>query len=83
VESSKLGAKRKSGSETAAACYQRAVECEKRAREVVFYSSQAELLEIASRWKHLARSYELVEGLERVLIEVAKQLPKDEPANDN
>jgi hypothetical protein len=51
--------------------------------DVVFYSSQAELLEIASRWKHLARSYELVEGLQRVLVAAAKQLPKNEPANDN
>ena len=79
--------KRKAGSETTA-CYQRAVDCEKRARQVVFYSSQAELLEIASRWKHLAKSYELVEGLERVLVQVAKQLPekqppKNKPANDN
>ena len=80
--------KRRAGSETTA-CYQRAVDCEKRARQVVFYSSQAELLEIASRWKHLARSYELVEGLERVLVQVAKQLPdekqppKNNPANDN
>jgi hypothetical protein len=75
-------AKRERESETAA-CFKRAAECENRAREVVFYSSQAELLEIASRWKHLARSYELVEGLERVLVAVAKQLPKNEPANDN
>ena len=81
--------KRRVGSETKA-CYQRAVDCEKRARQVVFYSSQAELLEIASRWKHLAKSYELVEGLEQVLVQVAKQLPKNEkqplknkPANDN
>jgi hypothetical protein len=84
-----LKVKRKAGSETTA-CYQRAADCEKRARQVVFYSSQAELLEIASRWKHLAKSYELVEGLEQVLVQVAKQLPKNEkqplknkPANDN
>jgi hypothetical protein len=51
-----------------AACEERAADCGRRAGETTDPEGKAELLNFERSWAHLARSYELVESLERFLL---------------
>jgi hypothetical protein len=55
-----------------AACHQRAMDCARRAAETTDARGNAELLSFERSWKHLARSYEFVETLERFLLSAHK-----------
>jgi hypothetical protein len=50
------------------ACEGRAEDCRRRAGETTDPERKAELLNFERNWTHLARSYELVESLERFLL---------------
>jgi uncharacterized protein with PIN domain len=53
-------------------CLDRASDADERAKQASDPASKAEHLEMARRWRHLARSYEFVESLERFLIDSQK-----------
>ena len=50
-------------------CMTRASEAERRARATSDSQLRADLFEIAKRWRHLAESYQFVEGLDRFIVE--------------
>jgi DNA repair exonuclease SbcCD ATPase subunit len=54
------------------ACLDHALDAEERAKQASDPASKAEHSEMARRWRHLARSYEFVESLERFLIDSQK-----------
>ena len=54
------------------ACLKRAATAERRAAEVTDATLKADYLALASQWKHLARSYEYSESLERFLLDAQK-----------
>jgi hypothetical protein len=55
-----------------ASSYALAVDCEERAKQAPDEASRTSLLEMATAWRHVARSYEFVESLERFLIDAHK-----------
>ena len=55
-----------------AACHSRAVECRRRAAQMNDVATKTEFLDLETRWRHLAGSYEFVESLERFLLSAGK-----------
>jgi hypothetical protein len=56
-------------SDHVADCMARAAETERRAREMADSQLKTDLLDVARRWRHLAESYQFVDGLDRFLAE--------------
>ena len=53
-------------------CYDRAAQCEQRARQATGAEYRRDLLDAAKRWRVLARSYEFTEQLERFTYKPTK-----------
>jgi hypothetical protein len=56
-----------------ASSYAQAADCEQRAKQAPDEASRASLLEMAKAWRHVAKSYEFVETLERFLVDAHKK----------
>lgn len=54
------------------ACEERAAECREKANDTGDAAVKAEYMEMEVRWKQLAQSYQLVESLERFLLDSQK-----------
>jgi len=66
-----------------AACLDRASNSERLAEQATDSHRNAELLEMAGRWRHLARAYSFAESLERFLLDTQRAkdaLPPEPPA---
>ena len=68
------------------ACLQRADECRQAAASETDERVRTQLLEMERQWRHVAKSYEFIESLERFLLDQQKNaLPQAEesPSRDN
>ena len=68
------------------ACLQRADECRQAAASETDERVRTQLLEMERQWRHVAKSYEFIESLERFLLDQEKNaLPQAEesPWRDN
>jgi hypothetical protein len=68
------------------ACLQRADECRQAAASETDERVRTQLLEMERQWRHVAKSYEFIESLERFLLDQQKNaLPKagENPSRDN
>ena len=68
-----------------AGCYARAAEAERRAAQSPDETLRTDLEQMAQTWRHLARSYEFVESLERFLLDAdrARSVPEPQPPAEN
>lgn len=68
------------------ACLQRADQCKEAAALETDERVKTQLLEMERQWRHVAKSYEFIESLERFLLDQQKNaLPQAEesPSRDN
>ena len=68
------------------ACLQRADECRQAAASETDERVRTQLLEMERQWRHVAKSYEFIESLERFLLDQQKNaLPQagENPSRDN